>query len=254
MLAVLLTTYWLRWKSHTLSKNVFRMGLGFIAIAMILGGYSTYRHLQNLTEFGDFEEGLRNLALLPQAVMNASFLTTGDEGGTAESSLVAIHLYTKERPPEPFFTIKLLIFNPIPRDWWPGKPVTLGASLPHSIGRWKYGYVNWGPGIVGHGYHEGGLVMLVFYGFLFGFCLRFFDEVLFRQQDNPYVLAMLGAISGQVIALSRGDIVVFGMLIIGPVLGILMLAFVARCFFGIGLTYLPSNPRSYRKPAGCKNS
>ena len=41
-------------------------------------------------------------------------------------------------------------------------------TLPRDTGQWRRGYVNWGPGIVGHCFHEGGIPMAVFYGLVFG--------------------------------------------------------------------------------------
>ena len=166
-------------------------------------------------------------------------LFNGD--AAAEVACIAIHHYTHEAPPEPFFTIKYVLANPMPRAFWHDKPKALGETLPHDLGVWKRGYVNWGPCIVGHGFHEGGAVggyfMLVFYGVLFAAIMRFFDELMRRQPNNPFLIATLGATSAQIVAFSRGDIGYFAVMILGVSMSGLLVPLFIRLFSGTGFRY-----------------
>ena len=120
--------------------------------------------------------------------------------------------------------------------FWEDKPEALGTTLPRDTRKWSGGE-NWGPGIIGHGFHEGGLYILVIYAFMVGTVLRFSDELLARQPNNPYLLGMLAASSGQIVAWPRGDIAVFTMQIVSAVASGILLVTVARIFFGKGVAY-----------------
>jgi hypothetical protein len=79
--------------------------------------------------------------------------------------------------------------------------------------------------------------MLVFYAVLFGIAFRFFDELLLRQPDNPYLLAIFAAASGQIIAFARGDVGLFSLLILGAFFTVIGLCFAIRLLAGVGLSY-----------------
>ncbi len=227
--------YWLRLRYTSRGLNVTVLLVAAFLILMLLAGYSTIRHQRyGLTPV---ERTVDMLRQLPSAIVNVGD-TKGLLGSNAvEASLATIHLYTTEWDPQPFFNVWFILVNPVPRSVWPSKPESLGQTLPRDLGWWRYGYVNWGPGIVGHGYHEGGLHMLVFYGVFLGMAFRFFDELLMRQSGNPFLLGIMSAIAGQIIAYSRGDIGVFSMQIASGVITGLMLSYVARVFFGTGMVY-----------------
>jgi hypothetical protein len=95
-----------------------------------------------------------------------------------------------------------------------------------------HGPVNFGPGIVGHGYHEGGAWILAIYGVMFASAFKFFDSLLLEDPDNPYVIGILGSVSGQVLALSRGDIGLFWVLILAGFMTGMLIRVIARMLFG----------------------
>lgn len=43
-----------------------------------------------------------------------------------------------------------------------------GESLPRDLRMWTRGYVNWGVGIIGHAYYDGGMWMVLVYGLILG--------------------------------------------------------------------------------------
>jgi hypothetical protein len=182
---------------------------------------------------------MESLRMLPSVILGFRQTNEGFLGGdSVDASLVAIHQYTYYATPRPFHTLIFIASNPMPRAFWPDKPEALGYSLPRDSGQWRRtGFVNWGPGIVGHGFHEGGIHMLVFYAVLFGIAFRFFDELLARQPDNPYLLATFAAVSGQLMAFARGDIGLFSVLILSGFFTVLALNYLVRIFTGVGLSY-----------------
>jgi hypothetical protein len=116
----------------------------------------------------------------------------------------------------------------------------LGYTLPKDS-RAKGTRATWGPGIVGHGFHEGGLHMLVFYAVLCAAGMRFLDELLARQPGNPYLLGAFAAMSGHIIGWPRGDIATFSVQIIGCFLAAIVLNWLGRVVFGTGVVYPRTN-------------
>ena len=129
-----------------------------------------------------------------------------------ENSLVTVYMATgsgqfPDFAVKPFHTLYVIGTLPIPRTMWAKKPVTLGVTLPFdSKVLDKTVKVNWGPGIVAHGYHEGGLLMLVFYGLLAGSIIRYLDELFRNNPNNPYMIGFLASASVQIIGWIRGDL------------------------------------------------
>ena len=230
--------YWLRLRYARPGKSLAIIGAAGLGIMILVAGWTAIRFRLRSESFTE-----RMIAVLSSSQQEGGkALGLFDGDAAVECSCIAIHRYTKDMPPQPFFTFKYVLSNPIPRAFWPDKPEALGQTLPRDIGVWKRGYVNWGPGIVGHGFHEGGAVggyfMLAFYGVLFGGIMRFFDELLARQPNNPYLIAVLGGASANIIAFSRGDIGYFTVVIIGAVLTGLVVPLIIRVFTGTGFRYL----------------
>lgn len=228
--------YWLRLRYSRASRSLAMVGVLGLLTMILIAGWTAIR-FQGTTSIVGRVEGVVSSGTSSGSRLLGLF--NGD--AAAECACLAIHRYTHDSPPEPFFTIKYVLSNPVPRAFWRDKPKALGETLPHDLGVWKRGYVNWGPCIVGHGFHEGGAVggyfMLVFYAVLFGGAMRFFDELIRRQPNNPYLIATLGATSSQVIAFSRGDIGYFCVMILGVSLTGLLVPLFIRLFSGTGFRY-----------------
>ena len=124
----------------------------------------------------------------------------------------------------------------MPRAIWPDKPRGLGYTLPKTA-KARGTRATWGPGIVGHGFHEGGLHMLVFYAFLAAIALRYLDEMLVRQSTNPYLLAGFAAASGHIVGWTRGDIGTFTIQILTAFAVTFLLGWAGRLVFGTGVVY-----------------
>jgi len=164
-----------------------------------------------------------------------------DTGGDAESalredaitvSLLCIEEFHRNGDPEYFHTLFYVLGHPIPRQWWPEKPQAVGESLPESLGEFSDGYVNWGPGIIGNAFHDGGVWMAAIYGLLVGGVFRIFDDILRRQPLNPWPIAMLAAMSPKIVAYSRGDIAVYTAELLGLVILFIVILKVAGLVFG----------------------
>lgn len=233
LLALPITIYWLRLRFRSVLSTFFLAAVFGGLILGVLAGLSAVRGS------GDDSGTVGGAASkLVSALLNVDFnlglsLVGGD---TTDASLAAIQLYTNTLDPEPFFYFRYLLVHPIPRAWYPEKVSALGITLPDDLRlRFFSESFSLGPGIVGHGYHEGGLLMLAFYAFFFASIFRYFDEQLERKAGNVVIIGIFAAASGQIFAFSRGDICVFSVLIIACIFLGLTINFVGRCFFG---TYL----------------
>jgi len=240
VLAIPMCLYWLRWRYRKPLQTLVAAGCVSVAFVMVMGAYTQVRHRGRGEHVArDFGYAIKSLGLIWSNLLNPGTEKLLGQNA-AECSLLCIHMYTHDRDAEPFHSLVFVLVNPIPRSYWPSKPVGLGYSLPkdcHKLYKTPWLRATWGPGIIGHGYHEGGLVMLVFYGILVGSCLRFFDELLMRQPGNPYLLGGFIAVSGHVIGWPRGDIGTFTIHIISGMIMVLLVQWIGRLLFGTGLIY-----------------
>jgi hypothetical protein len=204
-----------------------------------------HRYMGKASYMTPAQEAVETIKLLPTALFNTRGPMRSLPSGSVDASMICMQIFPRDFPTEPFACIKFILANPIPRVWWPDKPSALGSWLSRRVPVWyQMGEVNISMGVVGHGYHEGGMHMLIFYGLLLGGVMRFFDELLIRQSDNPFLLGILAASSGNIIGLSRGDLALFMLLILGTVICTLVLRFVGRIFGGYSLVYPSDEERA----------
>lgn len=236
-IAIPICVYWLRlrYKSPWLNLGL-ACAFGIVTIVGV-AAYSQVRHFDRRGERleRNFGNSLQALRQLPQHLADVDW---GEFSGqhAVQFSLATIQLYTTgERDPDPFNSLLFVVTNPIPREYWEEKPLPLGYTLPMDVR--AHTRANWGPGIVGHGFHEGGLHMVAFYSLLFGMALRYFDELLIRQAGNPYLLAAFAAMASHIFGWTRGDIGTFNIQIIGSCIIALMLSWLGRALFGTGIVY-----------------
>ncbi len=249
--------YWLRFRHRGPVFNLAAIGgLGAVALVLI-GAYTEVRHFDRhgVRLERTFSSSVDALQSVPGRVSRVNMSEYAGQHAV-QFSLAAIHLYTNYLEPEPFHAPWFVISNPWPRRlWphnWPEKPKGLGSTLPREADHWV---VTWGPGIVGHGYHEGGAnwgpVVLALYAVICGLSMRYFDELLARQPGNPYLLGALCAMTGHIVGWTRGGIGPFTVQIIGCALIALLLCYVGRIVFGTGVVYPRETPaRQPRLPVG----
>jgi hypothetical protein len=148
--------------------------------------------------------------------------------------------------PAPANTLAFLISYPVPRRLWAEKPATVGFQYPDIVK--LPDRTNFGVGISGHGAYEGGLPIMVLYGFLVAIGIRFLDAPLLRQPDNPFLIAIQAAALPHILAFARGD---FGIMTIETLICfifIVPLGIGGRILFGTARR--PSPAPRYSLPAG----
>jgi hypothetical protein len=247
LMVVPIGLYWMHLRNMRLRFTAVPLAILTVVVYLGLAAHTQIRHRHNASPsyLTPFQEAIETLTLIPSQLFNYRAPMEMLPSGSVDASMVCIDLFPKVMPIEPFHTVKFIVANPIPRAFWPGKPEALGAWLSRAYGTWaRMGSLNISMGIVGHGFYEGGYHMLIFYGLLIGLCMRYADELLIRQPDNPFLLGALAAASGNIIGLSRGDFGLFLLLILGAVLCTLILRFIARVLFGYGIIYPSDQERA----------
>jgi hypothetical protein len=225
--------YWKTLRHKPLRNTLIPLGVALLLTFFIIQGYSVIRHARRDRDASAAQLAISRLKAIPEAFDRGRGGTSLFGGDTTDVSLLAIQRYTQVAKPQPFFTLIYVLSNPIPRAWWPDKVGSLGEALPRETGIWsRSGYISLGPGIVGHGYHEGGLHMLVFYGFLIGSALRFIDEILATRNDNPFIVGMIASVGGFFFALPRGELGLYMIHIISGFLTGVLLILACRLLFG----------------------
>lgn len=230
---------WFRFKPITVQVTVFAISIA--AVFMMLEGYDRVRHVQ-FVEASDLPviEKLKRASAAagpPRDIYHTSQLG-------AECTLLAIRMYSgqdRHFDGKLLHALRVILVNPIPRELWPNKPNSLGQFMPiqaqQKLGLTFYRNVTWGINPVGQGYHDGGIIVIALYGFLAAFALRFFDEMLVRQADNPFQMGLLASASGHVAGWPRGGIDTMTIQIIACVLSMLLLLLLSRVFLGAGRIY-----------------
>jgi len=160
-----------------------------------------------------------------QAIRYGGNLKTGlllllDGQQTGLKTMWIIENVPSSHPYQHMLTVKYFFLLPIPRMWWPEKPLPLSTKIAEmarltGVDRSR---LKVGPGILGHARAEGGWYTLLLYPLLGALLLRYFDELVQRNPANPLVVLPVGSALGQVVGLARGETSVFAM---GFVIGVL---------------------------------
>lgn len=107
--------------------------------------------------------------------------------------------YPDKYPYEGFFGLYATLANPIPRALWPNKPVMDGAKDLSDQPKWVLdgplfmGTTSLTYSVVGDAYKSAGLLGIIFYGFIYGLFLLFFDGVAYYTSGrDAFAAGILG--------------------------------------------------------------
>lgn len=223
-LAVAWGMYYFRWQFKTAIMNTPKYALGGLGVLLLIGGVTAIRS-QSAESF--------SLSYRLRAVSDAISIDKAKELFATDcfaSTMYTIQRYTTDLAPQPFHSTFYTLTHPVPRELWSGKPQPLAEILPQVVSVARLKRFNWGPGLMGHAWHEGGFIFVVYFALVFGLLYGAVDLRTIQQSTNPYFIAVTGAALGQVIAMARGDIGFFMVNWTYGVLGPLVLVWVAGLF------------------------
>ncbi|MBX3355834.1 MAG: hypothetical protein KF724_09065 [Phycisphaeraceae bacterium] len=236
---MLIVMYWSNLRYRSPLRALGGLVLPVAAASVIISGYSVIRHqILNPHERNPIEVFTDRLFSMTSAIREGEATGSIIEGeSTISCTLACIDQYSRNGSPNWFHTFRFVFSNPVPRVWWPEgvlgeKPVALGEVLPRDLGEWETGYINWGVGIVGHAYYDGGVWVVIIYGVILGFFFRYYDDKMSHQPENGFILGTLGAMSSNIITFSRGDIATFAVDILACMVAGWLLMRVSRFIWG----------------------
>jgi hypothetical protein len=138
--------------------------------------------------------------------------------------------------PIPLNSLAFIATYPIPRRIWPAKPEMFGMTVPRDAAKVD---TNWGLGVSGQGFCEGGIPVLVLYAFLIALGVRIVDEPLKLQPSNPFLVFMHATILPHIAGIPRGDMGAMVKEALQGVLAAVLLGIVCRAIFGARRTSVP---------------
>lgn len=250
-LALPIAGYWMWLRNQKKVRSVIALGVLASAGILVVTSYASFRHADRHNE-SSTALALSRIQKIPQAVLEqvGNFTVFGEVGSVIDGqNAVFVGLLTLDfidsnaLEQEPLHALTFIASNPIPRSVWPGKPIGLGKILPVSTGNYR---ITWGPSIIGHCFYDGGWPVLVFYACLLGGFIRYVDQRLLQDPENPWQIALLASVVGHVLGFARGDCGTFAVNILGPVVVISACLHVSRHFVGARL------PRWFQTPEGAR--
>lgn len=246
-IAPVVCMYWLKWRYASPKSILAGLAVAGAVAFGVAGFYGSFRHSREI--YG--ARGDRTFGNVIKVVESASLSRTIDylksnslhffSQYTVHYSLLTIHLIeSREIEVEPLNTIRFLATYPIPRSIWPGKPAGLGVRIVNEVLRLNVG-TNWGLGVVGHCWHEGGYPVVVLYGFLMVVVIRLMDNAMRRHPNNWFLIATLTAGAPHILAWARGDTVNMSAEIMEAFMFVWLAGLVGRFIFGTESTARPAN-------------
>jgi hypothetical protein len=236
MLAVPWMFYFATWRYRGATSNLSRVAVFFVIGVLGLIIYTPFRDVGNAVARGFNErttvsrraeqltEILTHPTIEPEAIQGILYTDT------VPITLWVLDNYPGVYPYEPLRGAKWFVVNPIPRFLWAEKPNALGWDLAralHTVENFTLG-----PGVITHGWVEGGFFGVAGYAIFFGVLVGLIDRALADRATNPFFVAAIGANLGNVIALPRGDTPLFLIQIAGGVIASFVLLGVLKIVFG----------------------
>ena len=237
----LICMYWLRWRYRPPKYSLILLGTAVVLAMGAAAFYSTIRHGTVATRDSE-----RSFATIVQRIKESSLDNAVGQISrdwmhyvaqyTTHYSLLTIHLVDSgEAPLDPLNTLAFLATYPIPRILFPAKPAPFGIRIVTDVLRLS-AQTNWGCGIVGHGYQEGGIPVIILYAVLIVILIRTVDDALLRQPSNVYLLGILCTSAPHFTSLTRGDTTTMSAEIIESLFFAWGIALLGRVLFGNGPT------------------
>jgi hypothetical protein len=228
---------WLRYKTTPTILTI--VGICIAVTVPILAGYGAVRHADLADKASTVDRARLVISALPKAIKSGGSSEGFTGQDSVECALSVIQLLndgSKIMEVQPLASLWLMVTNPIPRTAWPEKPESVGLRLVEYFGL-RGTTANLGLNVVGQGYYDGGIPVILLYAVMMGAFLRYYDELLVRRPGNPLIVGGLVAMSSQLIGWPRGCIGLMGMQIVQSVVLVLAAQWIGRSVFGSKLVY-----------------
>ena len=234
VLAPILATYWVRMRYWKGRRQLAVLALGLAGVLLISAAFATFRHFRGASG----ERSASTIVSRITSINTERMMRYFDDMpfyvaqyNTRYSLLMIRLIKEKQLEVVPAEALLHVLSYPIPRQVWQDKPRDLGTYIV-PIALKRHYKTTWGVGIVGQGFHDGGLILLVLYAFLISIIIKVFDEPMQRQPSNPFLIAGLAAAAPHMAAWIRGGTSTMTLNCLESLLFVILLGFVTRMFFG----------------------
>ncbi|MCC7205219.1 MAG: hypothetical protein IT441_09075 [Phycisphaeraceae bacterium] len=194
--------YYSSWRYLPWKLVLRRLALVSVPGVIFLALFSSVRTSSGDRSLGAYFQAITQVSNLEHGVLD---LLRGQDTGPA--GLWTIENYPDRIPPRHLMTIRYFLVYPVPRAWWPQKPLPLSIQLPElaNIPGVPWGQLTIGAGFIGNAQAEGGWYALILYALLTGLFLRFLDRLILNSVYSPFVVLPVASALGQMLALARGE-------------------------------------------------
>lgn len=228
---VLWAMYFSHWRNLPRLAVITRFAIATIPPLLLLMAITSVRSSQ---ERPTFQQQVKSILTQSDLSVGLADLASGQQ--TVPVSMWLIENYPERFETQHLLGLRYFFAYPVPRAWWSSKPYPLSTQIASTadLDGVSQDVLKIGPGVVGHAAAEGGWYAVFVYAGAMAFFLRFFDQIVLRKVDNPFVVLPVGAAIGQIVGLPRGEISAFAM---NYFLGVVF-AYIAIISFAKALEYL----------------
>jgi len=221
--------YWASLRYKRTTPVVARLSVAAAGLILLIGAYTGIRHAVGGTEGATLAVRAAQFTELARkgSIERGSFAMMFFQD-TPNNTLFIIENYPEVYALRPLNGAGVVISNPVPRFFWPGKPEGLGIALQKQMGV----EANLGTGIIGHGWAEGLYLGVIGYAVFFGLFVGAIDRVIRARAGNPYFLAAIGCSLGNILALPRGETSIFFLFAIVGFFATVMVLWLTRLVLG----------------------
>ncbi len=233
LLAVPWMWYFTVWRYRSARANFTRLGAGFVLVLLAAVVYTPLRMKDTGSSgigatighrFNQLIEIIQDpFGLVDQKIIDSLVYTDAPP-----NTVFIMENYPENYPYIPGAGLLWMVSNPVPRSVWPGKPEALGLTIKLQM----HAASNLGPGIVGHGWAEGGFLGIVGYAVAFGVLAGAIDRALAQRSWNPYFVAVMGSNLGNIFGLARGDTPLFLLEFLSGVVVSMTILYVVKWTYG----------------------
>ncbi|MCA9238764.1 MAG: hypothetical protein KDA37_01125 [Planctomycetales bacterium] len=229
--------YWTRLRHWRPTKLFVIQGVAGMSILAMLLVFSTFRHYDAKGKNREERSRTGIVERLSSVRLEAITRQLNDIPAyfaqhTAYNAMLLMRLTeNKTLDVKPLESAKHVLTYPIPRRVWPNKPRPLGVYIVREVLGMPY-KTSWGLNVVGISVAEGGLYAVVVYALMISIVVRFFDDAIYAEPDNPFLFALLAAASPHLVCWVRGGIGGMTINCIDALALVTVLSIASRLLFG----------------------
>jgi hypothetical protein len=212
------TLFYLKWRAmpkwQLITRGIFWTFITLGAVTVLSASRSSGQKERSVSEYVQAIGSLSGEEVIEQVV---GAVVGQFAGGT---SMWVIDTRPSEFSYDTLHTLVYISTFPMPRQYWEGKPNSLGRTITEQCRLSGVGSDHsFGPGLIGHIANDNPIFALPIYAVLLALFTALIDNRLSRYDRDPYEVAFLGVGISQILAIPRGELGLFLINAIGTMAG-----------------------------------